>query len=60
VSEANKIVNENLKKFEEYNNYVVQGSKMVVDKKDGKQYRIAVNLQIFSDEQGKVIMIREV
>jgi len=60
LSEANNIVNQNKKQFDEYNNYVVQGSKIVVDKKDEKQYRIGVNLQIFTDEQGKVVMVREV
>ena len=50
----------NKAEFEQYNNFVVQGSKLVFDKKDGKPYNVGVHLQIFTDDEGKPVMIREV
>ena len=59
LSKADEIVKQNIKKFEKYNNYSVQGSTIIIGKKDGKPHRVGVQLQIFTDDNGKVIMIKE-
>ena len=60
MSEANKIVNENIEEYKKYNSFLIQGSKTVTEKDDNKQYNVGVHLQIFTDEKGKPVMIREV
>ena len=59
LSKADEIVKQNIEEFRQYNNYSVQGSKIIIDKKDGKPHRVGVKLQIFTDDNGKVIMIKE-
>ena len=59
LNKTDEIVKHNIKEFEQYNNYFVQGNTIIIGAKDGKPHRVGVQLQIFTDDNGKVIMIRE-
>ena len=42
LGKTDEIVKQHIKEFEEYNNYFVQGSKIIFGVKDGKPHRVGV------------------
>lgn len=59
MTKADEKVRQNVEHYEQFNNYILTASKTVYDAK-GKRYNVNVRLQLFTDDEGNVQLIREI
>lgn len=55
---VDEIVKDNVEELSKLNNYLLQGTKVIFDTK-GNRYNVAVRLQMFVDDEGRLKIMRE-